>query len=192
MNLTSEQVHWIAGVVLIVTAALLLLRSVAVLQGRWLDYVVPAVLVLFAAELALDPLVHGKAMPANYAGEMSQHFIMSAVLAVAAAGELLRVATGQRSFAWRLPMMAALGLAAAIFALHAQHDAPAPMLLLVTQHRMIAATLAAAALAVLLAGRRDAAARDRAAPAFPLLMLVLGLQLLLYTEGSGLSSIGVH
>ena len=61
----------------------------------------------------------------------------------------------------------------------------ASILLLLTQHRMMAATLAAAALAVLF-GAPDESGDDRRPLAFPLLILVFGAQLLIYTEGSSL------
>jgi heme A synthase len=60
------------------------------------------------------------------------------------------------------------------------------MLLLMTQHRMIGATLAVSALAALLAAAPGTAEEERRSPAFPLLLLVLGAQLLFYTEGSQL------
>lgn len=58
------------------------------------------------------------------------------------------------------------------------------MILLVTQHRMIAATLAVAAVAALIgfSDRRD----SRQPPALAFLALLLGLQLLIYTEGGSL------
>ncbi|MEO5322317.1 hypothetical protein PV773_03235 [Mesorhizobium sp. CC13] len=184
MGFTSEQVHWMFGVVIVATGMLLLLRHIAGMKGRWLDYVVPTALAIFGTEFALDPLVHGEAMPTNYAAEMTQHFIVSVVLLGASAAEFVRLARSGQSFAWRLPLVAALVVTAGIFALHAQHGG-APMLLLMTQHRMIAATLAVAALAVLLEAITKPSAHDRNAPAFPLLTVLLGVQLLVYTEGTG-------
>jgi hypothetical protein len=143
LSFTSEQVHWIFGAVLAATGTLLLLRAVSVLKDRWPDYIVPSALAVFGAEFALDPVVHGEAMPANYAAEMTQHLVLSAVLLVASAAEFVRLARSGQSAAWRLPLVAALAITAGILALHAQHG-QVPMLLLVTQHRMIAATLVAA------------------------------------------------
>lgn len=54
------------------------------------------------------------------------------------------------------------------------------MLLLVAQHRVIAATLALASLTFLFA---PPLAGGRAPSAFSILILLLGLELLLYTEG---------
>ena len=58
------------------------------------------------------------------------------------------------------------------------------MILLVTQHRMIAVTLAVAAVAALIGfpERRE----TRQPPALAFLMILLGLQLLVYTEGGSL------
>lgn len=186
MNLTSEQVHWIFGAALIVTAVLLLLRARAILKGGWTDYIVPSALAVFGIEFALDPLVHGEAAPQNYAAEMYQHFIVSAALIVASGAEFLRLARAGRSFLWRLPLVTALAVAAGIFMLHAQHDAPAGMLLLMTQHRMIGSTLAVAALAALLDAVPATEQDEFRSTALPLLILVLGVQLLFYTEGSNL------
>ena len=105
MNLTSEQVHWILGAVLAAAGLLLIFRSLALLKGRWVDYVVPSTLVLVGIELALDPLVHGEAAPAGYAAEVTQHFILSGLLLASSIFEFLRVARRRRSLAWRLPFV---------------------------------------------------------------------------------------
>lgn len=181
MGLTSEQVHWIFGGVLVAASALFLLRDSGRLGWRWLDYLLPGLLALFGIELLLDPLVHGDAAPANYAAETAQHFTLGLLLIATSGAELLRVLRNWQGTAARLPLTAALAAAAATFLVHAQHDSGAPMILLVTQHRMIAATLAVAAAAVLFgaSGRQQGA--DRPSP-LSLLMLLLGLQLLIYNE----------
>lgn len=185
MELTSEQVHWIAGGVFVAGGIILLLRATAVLIGRWIDYVIPAGLALFGIEAFVDPLLHGAAMPSNYAAEMTQHFVMSGLLLVAAISEFLRVSRRATSLAWRLPLGIALALIAGVFALHAQHDSQASMLLLVTQHRMIAATLAAALSVFIVAP--DGETNNRRSLGLPLLILVLGTQFLIYTEASGMA-----
>lgn len=184
MGLTSEEVHWIFGLVLMAAALLLLLRSLGRLRGRWVDYLIPALLALFGVELFIDPLVHGAAAPGGYAREMSQHFVLGALLVVAAAAELARVFRKGEGLMWRLPLAAALVLSAGVFVFHAQHDANVPMLLLLTQHRMIGATLFVAALAVLLGPSADA--DEKRSLAFPLLMLLLGAEFAIYTEGGSL------
>lgn len=184
MNLTSEQVHWIFGAVLIATTTLLVLRDVGRLRGRWVDYFLPGLLGAFGLEMLVDPLVHGDAAPGNYGAETAQHFGLGLLLIGAAAAELVRTYRQARGFLWRLPLACALAIAAATFWFHAQHDSAAPMILLVTQHRMIAATLAVSAVAVLIgfAGSKE----TRQPPAIAFLMIVLGAQLLIYTEGNSL------
>lgn len=184
MGLTSEQVHWLFGAVLIATTLVLILRDVGRIRSRWVDHLVPALLGVFGAEMLLDPLVHGDAAPANYTAETAQHFTLGLLLLGAAAAELIRTWRGGEGFAWRLPLAAALAIAAGSFWFHAQHDSNVSMILLVTQHRMIAATLAVSALAALIgfSGPRD----TRRPPALGFLMLLLGAQLLIYTEGSSL------
>lgn len=180
MGLTSEQVHWIFGAALLGLGALLLLRALGGLQGRGFEYLIPAGLLAAGVEMSLDPLVHGRASPGGYGAETAQHLALGAVFVACGAAEALRVRLGKTTRAWRAPLVVALLVAAGVFAGHAQHDSPAPMILLVTQHRVIAATLLAAALALVLAppdlGRR--------AIGFPLLVLVLGAQFLLYSEGT--------
>lgn len=184
MGLTSEEVHWIFGLVLMAAAMLLLLRSLGRLRGRWVDYLIPGLLALFGVELFIDPLVHGAAAPEGYAREMTQHFVLGTLLVTAAAAELMRVLRKGEGLMWRLPLAAALLLSAGVFVFHAQHDANVPMLLLLTQHRMIGATMFVAALAVLFG--HTAGEDDKRSLAFPLLMLLLGAEFAIYTEGGSL------
>jgi hypothetical protein len=185
MGLTSEQVHWIFGAVLIAVAVLLILRDTGRIAGRWIDYLLPLLLAAFGLEMLLDPLVHGDAAPANYAAETAQHFGLGLLLIAASAAEFLRTRRGGSGRLWRLPLAAAMAIAAVIFWVHAQHDSAAPMILLMTQHRMIAATLAVAAVAALLVGPEQRGS-GQPPPAISFLMLLLGVQLLIYTEGSSL------
>lgn len=184
MGLTSEQVHWIFGGLLIAVSAVLILRDTGRIKARWVDYLLPALLAAFGLEMLLDPLVHGDAAPANYEAETSQHFLLGLLLIGASVAEFIRTRRGGEGFAWRLPLASALAVAAVAFGMHAQHGSDAPMILLVTQHRMIAATLAVAALAALIdfSDRRE----TRRSPALAFLAILLGLQLLIYTEGGSL------
>lgn len=190
MSLTSEQVHWVYGAVLIAAAAPLILAAQGKLGGRWLDFIPFAALAAAGLELAVDPLVHGAALPEAYGAEMGQHYALSAALLVGAGLEFWRVRGAKTAWLWRTPVAATLALGAALFAFHAQHGDPAGALLLTTQHRMFAAVLGAAAFAFLV---QDASKTARPL-AFPLLILVLGLQLLAYREGAGMAmmSHGVH
>ena len=190
MSLTSEQVHWIFGAVLIAATALLILRDVGRLQGRWLDYLLPGLLGAFGVEMLIDPIIHGDAAPANYAAETAQHFGLGILLIGAAVAELLRAYRQAEGFVWRLPLAGALVIAAVTFWVHAQHDSAAPMILLVTQHRMIAATLAVSAVAALFGVRGGPDTRQP--PAIAFLMLLLGAQLLIYTEGRSLFGVPAH
>jgi len=180
MALTSEQVHWIYGAVLVSAAVLLIARESRRVEANWLDYVTPALLLLFGLELLVDPLVHGTALPTNYSAETTQHFALGLLLIGSAAAEMVRLGRGGEGWRWRLPFAATLVIAAGIFAFHAQHGGTSPMTLLVAQHRVIAATLALASLTFLFAPP----ATGRAPSAFSILIVLLGLELLLYTEGN--------
>jgi len=185
MGLTSEQVHWIFGAALVMGALLLLLRALGRLEGRWVDFVVPGLLGLLGVELLLDPLVHGTAGPGNYAKETAQHFALGGVLIAASAAEFVRVIRRREGLLWRIPLVASLLIAAGVFLFHAQHDSNVPMLLLMTQHRVIGATLIAAAIAAFLTASEETSSPRRSL-AFPLLILVLGAEFLIYTEGGSI------
>lgn len=196
MGLTSEQVHWIFGATMMAGATILILRAMGRIQGRWVDFLVPSLLGLFGVELLLDPLVHGIAAPGGYAKETAQHFALGGLLIAAAAAELVRVWRRENGFLWSLPLAGALLIAAGVFIFHAQHDSDVPMLLLMTQHRVIGATLMVAALAILLTSSEEAGTARRSL-AFPLLMLLLGAEFLIYTEGGSVfgpasSSVSSH
>ncbi len=179
MSLTSEQVHWIYGAILIAAAAPLILAALGKLEGRWLDFIPFAAMLAAGVEMALDPFVHARALPSAYGAEMAQHYVLSVLLLVAAGLEFVRARGRRAVWAWRLPVALALGAGAVLFAFHAQHGDPAAASLLTTQHRMFAATLAAGAFAFLV---QDQIKRPLA---FPLTVVVLGLQLLVYTEQAG-------
>lgn len=181
MSLTSEQVHWLYGAALGAFAVLMLLHAKGTITRRWPEFMMGGALLVFGIGLIVDPYLHGTAAPGNYAAETAQHLTLGLVLVLGSAFELYRAARRYEAIRWRLPIVLALLAAASTFILHAQHDADVSMLLLVTQHRFIAATLVVLALAVLLAPVGGARAQGIAAP---LLTLLLGLELLLYTEGS--------
>lgn len=184
MGWTSEQVHWAFGAALVAVGIVLLARAYDVIRARWPDFVIPAALLAFALALILDPLIHGSAAPADYAAETGQHLALGLVLVTASALELYRVAKQRDAWLWRSPLALALAAAASVFLVHAQHESDAPMLLLVTQHRIIGATLLVLAFGVLLpTGTATTGARP---VAVPLLTLLLGFELLIYTEGSSL------
>lgn len=183
MGLTSEQVHWLYGAALAAMALAMLFHVRGLIAGRWPEFLIGGALLAVGLALVLDPFLHGDAAPANYAAETAQHLVLGLVLMAASALELYRARKDLRGRLWRLPLALALIFAGLTFLLHAQHDSPAPMLLLVTQHRIIAATLLVLVAAILLAppGR----ARDQGIAA-PLLTLLLGLELLIYSEGDSL------
>ena len=183
MGLTSEEVHWLYGALLSVFALMMLLHVRGFIVGRWPEYRVGGALLLFGLGLVFDSFLHGNRAPADYGAETAQHLLIGAILIVGAVLEIHRAAKGRDARVWRLPAVLALVAAGTSFVLHAQHEAAAPMLLLVTQHRFIAATLIVLALAVLLAPVGPARTQGLSAP---LLTLLLGLELLVYSEGRSL------
>ena len=183
MGLTSEQVHWIYGGALVGVALLMLLHVRGTITARWPEFMIGGLLLLFGAALVFDPFLHGAAAPANYAAETAQHLSLGLVLIVASALELYRAGKGHNGRLWRAPLAVALVFAGLTFLIHAQHDSAAPMVLLVTQHRIIAATLLVLAASTLLAPLAPARRQGTGAP---LITLLLGLELMIYSEGRSL------
>lgn len=159
----------------------MLLHVRGIITSRWPEFIIGAALFLFGLGLIFDPFLHGAAGPGDYAAETAQHLTLGIVLLLGSGFELFRTATRRQTFLWRAPLVLALLAASLTFLVHAQHEAGVSMLLLVTQHRFIAATLLVLAAAVLLGPDGDARARGAAVP---LLTLLLGLELLVYTEGN--------
>jgi hypothetical protein len=180
MGMTSEQVHWLYGALLAGFSVPMLLHARGIVKARWPEFTIGMGLLLFGLGLIFDPFLHGGAGPGDYAAETAQHLTLGIVLLLGSGFELFRAATRRQTFLWRAPLVLALLAASLTFLVHAQHEAGVSMLLLVTQHRFIAATLLVLASAVLLAPVGDARARG---VAIPLLTLLLGLELLVYTEG---------
>lgn len=189
VGMTSEQVHWLYGALLAAFSVPMLLHARGVITSRWPEFTIGAALLLFGLGLIFDPFLHGAAGPGDYAAETAQHLTLGIVLLLGSGFELFRAATRRQTFLWRAPLVLALLAASLTFLVHAQHEAGVSMLLLVTQHRFIAATLLVLAAAVLLEPVGDARTRGIA---LPLLTLVLGLELLVYTEGDSLFGVPVE
>lgn len=192
MELTSEQVHWIVGAVITAFAVLLLWLETRRAPVPWAQFVIPSLLLGSGGILVFDPLLHGAAAPANYDAETAQHVGMGLVLSAVGMLEMARPSSKLKASAWALVLPAVLAGIGLVFVLHAQHDADVPMLLLVAQHRIVGVTLwlIAGALAV-------AALSTRLRQAFRVaaltLMLLFGVEFLLYTEGNLLfGSVPMH
>lgn len=183
MELTSEQVHWLVGGALAVVSATLLWLETRPAPAAGAKWVIPGLLLAVGVMLVSDPLIHGAAAPENYGAETVQHIGMGFVLLTIGSIELLRALGRLVSPAWGLALPLVLVGIGFLFVLHAQHEADVPMLLLIAQHRVVGVTLwlIAAALAVAeLSPRLRAAFRTAALT----LMLLLGAEFLLYTEGN--------
>ncbi|MCC6625276.1 MAG: hypothetical protein IT385_28770 [Deltaproteobacteria bacterium] len=171
-------VHQIAGAALVVIALLLLARALGWIRGDWPVYVLPASLLLLGLFLLLDPIVfHG----GTFGAEGTQHQIQGAVLIVVAAVELGRARRRLPHRAWGALLPIAVGAVGVMFMLHSQHGG-GDMLLQITQHRILGATLILTAL-VLAIDNLGLARGNWAAIGWPLLVLALSLQLFLYVEG---------
>lgn len=180
MNLTSEHVHWIFGAFLTIVPIVLLLHHGGAIRARWPGFIIPVTFLLLSIEIVLEPLVHGNAAPAGYARESAQH-MMIAVLAFAIAMiEMGRTFGRLQEKVWAMALPLVLVVIGLLFFFHAQHQADVPMLLLMTQHRIMGVTLIVAGIAK---AAGEFTLKSELRIGWLLLILLFGLELLLYTEG---------
>lgn len=182
MGLTSEQVHWIVGGVVSAGAITLILKETLVIRAAWPRYVLPIGLLGWGVEAIVDPFVHGSEMPGGYGAEALQHVLMGVVMLAAGGIELGRERGKLTATAWGFVLPVILLVLAAMFLGHAQHEAAVPPLVLIVQHRVLGLTLVVAGLAKALAVLKHE--RTKAFElGWLLVLLVVGLQFLAYTEG---------
>jgi hypothetical protein len=191
MNLSSEQVHWIGGAAFTTVAVLLFLFHGGVLRIPWVPYLLPLLLIGYGIESFLDPLVHGSAIPKNYAAETAQHRVQGSFMLLAGIVEWLRLRGRLQGRMWALPLPLALSVLGLVFIFHAQHEAMVPPLVLSLQHRFFALALWMAAAAKVFEDRTRHRA-SLAAGAWLLPLLVFGLAMLAYTEGGTLAGHAGH
>lgn len=182
MGLTSEQVHWIVGGLVSVFALVLILHQTGALQARPLRYLLGGGITALGVQVLLDPLIHGSAAPEGYGAETVQHMVQGVLILGVGVVELLRAREKLRHRAWRFGLPVGLAFVALVFLFHAQHKAEGPMVLLVVQHRILGATLLVAGAAKAL-GELDREATRSFAVTWLVVLLIAGLELLLYSEG---------
>lgn len=182
MELTSEEVHWIGGVAF-TAVALLLLHRAQMLQGGWVPWLLPLLLLGYGLESFADLWVHGSAVPVNYGTESRQHLLQGSALLVAGAVEALRLMQRLKAPAWRFVLPMALAVVALVFLVHAQHGGGGSMALMQVQHRAFAIALLVAAAAKTIEGHA-VLERCRLQGAWLLALLIFGLEMLNlnYTE----------
>lgn len=176
-------VHQIAGAGLVAFALLLLAKSLGRVTGAWVGHVLPVSLLVLGLFLVLDPIVfHG----GTFGAEGTQHQIQGGVLIVVAAVELGRARKRLTHRAWGALLPAAILVVGVMFLLHSQHSG-GDMLLQVTQHRILGATLVLTGI-VQAIDNLGLARGNWAAAGWPLLVLAVSLQLFLYVEGGKTSA----
>ncbi len=187
MNLTSEQVHWIGGVAFTIVAVLLILHKTRVMRAGWLPYLLPILLIGYGVESFIDPLIHGTAKPQNYGTESLQHIIQGTSMLIVGGVELFRTRGRLKHYAWGLILPLGLFIVGGLFMFHAQHEADVPPVLLLVQHRIFAITLWMTAVTKALAEWPNKSSQAFSV-AWLLPLLLFGLELLVYTEGSSSSA----
>ncbi|MCO6439930.1 MAG: hypothetical protein J5I81_02350 [Nitrococcus mobilis] len=181
MDLSSEQVHWLLGVFLVLIVSPLILREIQVIRRQWPALLIPFALLIVGIELFLDPVIHGSAIPENYSKETSQHLLLSALLLSIGMVEGARCFGKLQAFLWAMVLPIGLFLAGILFFFHAQHGAHVSMLLLIVQHRIMGVTLVITAVTKAVAELRP---RSGLHAAWLIVIFIFSSELILYTEGS--------
>jgi hypothetical protein len=184
MGLTAEQAHWIVGGELSALALVSMLYETRMWRFGALRLAPAATLLLFAAQGALLPVLHGDAKHGSIDAATEQHFALAGLCLVIGLAELLRAEARLRRWIWRVPLPIGMFAAGAIFWFHAQHKTDAPPVLLTVQHRILGASLAIGAASKTVTELPHPVAR-RLGAAWLLPVLLAGVDLLLYTEPGG-------
>lgn len=185
MQLNSEQIHWIDGALIVVFSLALIFLETRRHSFKGSKFFIPAGLLIFAAGLIFDPLFHGSAVAESFEREIGQHFWLGLILTPAAVVETALAFGMLRGRFWRMILPLGLGLVGAGFFFHAQHQADASAMLLMTQHRIMGATLAlTGATKAINEFVTDENKEFRLVWLF--LLLLFGFELLLYTEGNSI------
>lgn len=183
MELTSEQVHWIDGAIVIAVTFFLLVSELRPFTFSWNRFLIPAGLLIFGIGLFFDPLFHGYNFLDTFGGEIRQHIWFGSVVLIAALIETAKAFGWLETNFWNIVFPVGLVLLGAGFFFHAQHSADGSALLLLTQHRIMGITLILAGIAKAIAefGGKE---KEKFNLAWIVLLLLFGFELLLYTEGS--------
>ena len=188
LGLSSETVHKIYGAAILATSVTLLAEESGAFTLDELRFAPPGLTMAAGGLLMIDPLLHGRAAPANYRQETRQHLLLGGAMLVAGSVDLAAEADWLDHWTWSLVLPAGLLAASGSFFFHAQHGDPAQHELLTTQHRLLGATLAVAALTKALAAVPSHTDDEARWPGMESAWLVTaglaGIQLLLYTEGN--------
>ena len=183
MALTSEQFHWIFGGIVAALGLVLVLGEMSVVRASWIRFALPVGLLGAGAMAAGDPLFHGSNSNSNPA-ETAQHIAFGIGMLAVGVVELQRARGRLGAVGWALALP--VGLVAVGIALlrHAQHEAAAPPMVLIVQHRLQGIALIAAGVAKAAAelrGERAGSIRG----AWLVALIIFGFEFLVYTESGG-------
>ena len=115
MGLTSEQAHWIVGGELSALALVSMLYETRMWRSGALRLAPAATLLLFAAQGALIPVLHGDVGHESMDAATGQHFALAGLCLVVGLAELLRAEARLRRWIWRVPLPIGMLAAGAIF-----------------------------------------------------------------------------
>lgn len=178
--MNPEQVHKLAGALILTVTLLLGARELGFVRGTWTRSLLSGGVFALGLFLVLDPIVfHG----GSFGAEGWQHQVQGALAIAIAVIEALRErgTLTARPFALVLPAgIVAVGL---LFVLHSQHGG-GNMAMQLVQHRILGATVILAGV-VKAVDNLKLAKGNWAAIGWLLLLVVASADLFLYVEGGG-------
>jgi hypothetical protein len=187
LGLSSEAVHKIYGAAILTTSATLLAEESGAFTLEEVRFALPGLTMAAGGLLMIDPLLHGRAAPSNYRQETRQHLLLGGAMLVAGSVDFAAEAAWLDHWSWGLVLPAGLLAASGSFFFHAQHGDPAQHELMTTQHRLLGATLAVAAVTKALAAVPSETDDEPRWPGMQSAWMIAaglaGIQLLLYSEG---------
>lgn len=180
MALTSEEFHWIFGGLVAALGIVLFGAELSPSRKASIRFALPVGLIAGGAMVAADPLFHGSASKANPT-ETAQHIAFGVGMLLVGFIELQCARQRLTTVVWSLALPAFLVVVGIAFLRHAQHEAAAPPLVLIVQHRLHG-------IALIAAGVTRAAAEIRGERATPIrgawlvAVVIFGVEFLVYTE----------
>jgi hypothetical protein len=184
VHLTSEQIHWILGGIIVVIAVLWLLYKSGVVPSPHVRYAIPLGLCALGLETFVDPILHGS-VTVHSPHETRQHVAMGVLAFAAGAVEFFRLKGRMKHRAWGLVFPSVLGIIGFLFLFHSQHGGPGPALVLTVQHRFMGITLLLAG--IMKALEETSSQRTEAFNvSWAVLLLLFGLEFIFYSEGGSI------
>ena len=171
-----QQVHQLAGAIILLLSGLLLAKQVGVVRGVWPQFVLPAGITLMGMFLFFDPIVfHG----GSFGMEGIQHQVQGAPLMVAGVVELARALGKLQNRAYAMVLPVVFFFLGMVFLLHSQEVSAPGMAAQIAEHRILALTIILVAV-IKGVDSLELAKGNWARVGWLLLLIVVSIELLMY------------